>query len=141
MKFYVKFYVKPSRQGDVEHGFSVESLYVSLTTDDVDRAAMAVGQAHKIMNGREIPVTIFLNVEGVRLVDKTIPQNMHATGESVQDRLVNFMADGGTVLVCPFCMKNVGGMTEADVIDGVLLGSPELTWGALFTEGARTLSY
>jgi len=118
-----------------------ESLFVSLTTDDIDRAAMAVGQAHKIMVGREIPVTIFLNVEGVRLADKTIPQNIHATGESVQERLVNFMADGGTVLICPFCMKNVGGMTEDDVIDGVLPGAPELTWGAMFADNATTLSY
>ena len=47
---------------------SEESLFVNLSTDDLDRAAMAVNFAHKILVGREIPVTIFLNVEGVRLV-------------------------------------------------------------------------
>lgn len=120
---------------------SAESLFVNLSTDDLDRAAMAVNFAHKILVGKEIPVTIFLNVEGVRLVDKNIPQNIHVTGESVQDKLVNFMADGGTVLICPFCMNNVGGMTQDDVIDGVMLGGPEMTWTALFAEGARVLSY
>ncbi len=120
---------------------SEESLFVNLSTDDLDRSAMAVNFAHKILKGREIPVTIFLNVEGVRLVDKDIPQNIHVTGESVQDKLVNFMADGGTVLICPFCMQNVGGMTQDDIIDGVMLGGPEMTWTALFAEGARVLSY
>jgi predicted peroxiredoxin len=120
---------------------SEESLFVNLSTDDLDRSAMAVNFAHKILNGKEIPVTIFLNVEGVRLVDSSVPQNIHVTGESVQEKLVNFMADGGTVLICPFCMQNVGGMTQGDVIDGVLLGGPEMTWTALFAEGARVLSY
>jgi predicted peroxiredoxin len=116
---------------------SEESLFVNLSTDELDRAAMAVNFSHKILKGKEIPVTIFLNVEGVRLVDK----NIHASGESVQDKLVSFMADGGTVLICPFCMNNVGGMTQEDVVDGVMLGGPDMTWTALFAEGARVLSY
>jgi predicted peroxiredoxin len=120
---------------------SDESLFVNLSTDELDRAAMAVNFSHKILKGKEIPVTIFLNVEGVRLVDKNIPQNIHVSGESVQDKLVSFMADGGTVLICPFCMNNVGGMTQEGVIDGVMLGGPDMTWTALFAEGARVLSY
>ena len=54
---------------------------------------------------------------------------------------MNFMADGGAVLICPFCMQNVGGMTQDDVIDGVMLGGPDMTWTALFADGARVLSY
>ncbi|MEZ4717731.1 MAG: hypothetical protein R2851_16835 [Caldilineaceae bacterium] len=51
------------------------------------------------------------------------------------------MANGGTVLICPFCMQNVGGMTQADLLEGVLMGSPALTQGALFADNATVLSY
>lgn len=35
------------------------------------------------------------------------------------------MKAGGTVIVCPMCMKHYG-VTEADLIAGVKVGNPEL---------------
>lgn len=118
-----------------------ESLFINLTSDDLNRAAMAVNFANSVLTTRGIPVTIFLNVEGVHLADTTIPQHTHVTGETIQTKLRNFMANGGTVLICPFCMQNVGGMTQADLLEGVLMGSPPLTQGALFADNATVLSY
>ena len=118
-----------------------ESLFVNLSSSDIGRAAMAITFAHKVLVDRGIPVTIFLNVEGVRLADTTIPQHTHVTGDTLQEKLQKFMADGGTVIICPFCMQNVGGMTKGDLLDGVLMGVPELTQGALFADNATVLSY
>ncbi len=116
-------------------------LFVSLTTDEIDRAAMAIGFASKVLNNTDKPVTIFMNVEGVRLVDTNIPQNVHKSGKTIGEMLQKFMDDGGVALVCPVCMVNVGGMVEDDIMDGVIIGSPEYTWSALFAENVTVLSY
>ncbi len=116
-------------------------LFVSLTTDDIDRAAMAIGFATKILNNTDKPVTIFMNVEGVRWVDTNIPPNVHKSGKSIQEMLQKFMDDGGVALVCPVCMVNVGGLVESEVMDGVIIGTPEYTWSAMFAEDVTIVSY
>jgi copper(I)-binding protein/sulfur relay (sulfurtransferase) complex TusBCD TusD component (DsrE family) len=116
-------------------------LFVSLTTDDIDRAAMAIGFATKVLNGTEKPATIFLNTQGVRLADTHIPQNTHKSGKTIHQMLQKFMDDGGVVLLCPVCMKNVGGISEAEVLPGIIIGTPEYTWSAMFAENVTVLSY
>lgn len=116
-------------------------LFVNLASDDLDRAAMAIGLATKVLTSTEKPVTIFLNVEGVRLVDVNIPQATHSSGKTVHQMLQMFMDEGGVVLVCPTCMVNVGGMVKTDVLPGVIIGTPEYTWAAMFAEGVTVLSY
>jgi predicted peroxiredoxin len=116
-------------------------LFVNLTTDDIDRAAMAVGFATKVLNNTDKPVTIFINTQGVRFADVTIPQNIHKSGKTIHEMLQKFMDDGGVVLVCPVCMVNVGGMVEEDVLDGIIIGTPEYTWSAMFAENVTVLSY
>lgn len=116
-------------------------LFVSLTRDDLDRAAMAINFATKVRNETGKPATIFLNVEGVRLVDKAIPQNVHVSGKTVHEMLQAFMDAGGVVLVCPMCMKNVGGLDQSDLIDGVIIGSPDYTWSAMFAEDVTVVNY
>ncbi len=118
-----------------------DGLFISMTTDDIDRAAMAVGFATKILKNTDRPVTIFFNTQGVRLVDINIPQNTHKSGSTIHEMIQMFMDEGGVALVCPVCMVNVGGMEEADVLPGVLIGTPEFTWSALFAENVTTLSY
>ncbi len=116
-------------------------LFISMTTDDIDRAAMAVGFATKVMNNTGKPATIFFNVQGVRLVDTHIPQNTHKSGKTIQQMIQKFMDDGGVALVCPVCMKNVGGLSEDEILPGVIIGTPEYTWSALFAEDVTVLSY
>jgi len=116
-------------------------LFINLTSDETNRVAMAIGFGHKILTKKKIPVTIFLNVAGVRLADKNIPQHSHVSGKTPQQMLSAFMKDGGTVIVCPMCLKNVGGMTSNDLIDGVKVGGPDVTWPALFADDTTVLSY
>ncbi len=118
-----------------------KSLLVNITSDDMDRAAMAISFSTRMMKEQNIPVTIFLNVEGVRLADKNIPQNIHISGKTLQEMLQIFMKDGGTLLVCPMCLENVGGMTENDLIEGAVVSSPDLIGSALFADNVRVLSY
>jgi hypothetical protein len=66
-------------------GFADEDnkkLFVNLISDDLDRAAMAVGISNKVLNTKNIPVTIFISAQGVRWVDKNIPQNRYANGKT-----------------------------------------------------------
>lgn len=118
-----------------------KSLLVNITSDELDRAAMAISFAERMLKEQGMPVTIFLNVEGVRLADKNIPQHVHVSGQTLQAMLQTFMADGGAVLVCPMCMQNVGGMTEADLIEGAVVSSPDLIGSALFADNVRVMSY
>ncbi len=94
-------------------------IMTSVTTDDVNRAAMAIQFTHAAMKSKGLPATLFFNVDGVRLVHKGIPSPVYPSGQSIREMIAAFMHDGGTVLACPMCMKHVGGMTEADLMDGV----------------------
>jgi predicted peroxiredoxin len=118
-----------------------QKLFVNLSSDELNRAAMAIGFSTKILTQKKIPVTIFLNVEGVRIADKNIPENKHVGGKSLKEMLADFMSAGGHVIVCPMCMTNVGGLSKEDLIPGVEVGGPEVTWPALFAEGTTVLSY
>lgn len=59
----------------------------------------------------------------------------------VAQKLESFMDDGGTVIACPFRLRNVGGIAQDELMEGVLMGVPELTQGALFADNATALSY
>jgi predicted peroxiredoxin len=115
-----------------------KKLFVNLVSDDLDRAAMAVSISNKVLSTRDIQVTIFLSAQGVRWVDKNIPQNTYANGKTIPDMLQAFMKSGGKVIACKMCMKNIGGFEEDDVIDGV-----EFTGvlSALFADDTTVLTY
>ena len=118
-----------------------KSLFVNLTSSEMNRAAMAISFGTRVRTQKQIPVTIFLNVDGVRLVNRNIPGSTHVSGKTLQEMLAGFMAAGGRVIACPMCMKNVGGMGRADLMDGVIVGGSDVTWPALFAENATVLNY
>lgn len=118
-----------------------QKLFVNLSSDEINRATMAIGFSTKILTQKKIPVTIFLNVEGVRIADKHIPEHKHANGKSTKEMLSAFMKAGGRVIICPMCMDNVGGIKKNELIEGVEIGGPDVTWTALFADGTTVLSY
>ena len=118
-----------------------DGLFINMTTENIDRAAMAVGFATKIRKQTGRPVTIFFNTQGARLVDVDIPQNTHKSGNTIHEMIQMFMDEGGVALVCPVCMKNVAGMDTEDILPGVIIGTPEFTWGAMFAEDVTVISY
>ena len=120
---------------------SGKKLFVNITTDDTNKSAMAVSMATLVLTTKKIPVTILLNVDAVRLADKTIPQNKYASGETVTEMLAGFMKAGGKVIVCPMCMKNVGGMDKNDLIPNVIMGGPDVTFPVLLADDTTVISY
>ncbi|MBA83559.1 hypothetical protein ACSSNL_06535 [Thalassobius sp. S69A] len=119
-------------------------LFVNLTTDDTWAAAKAIMFAHQksLKNGH--PTAIWMNVRAVYLADKKRPSHVHGLmaehGTSIQDMLQNFLSDGGVVIMCGACSK-AAGLTKADYIDGVQMGSAELVGGWLFDPNVKTLGW
>ena len=120
-------------------------LFVNLTTDDTWAAAKAIMFAHEkaLKNGHK-SVAIWMNVRAVYLADKKRPSHVHGLmrekNMSIQDMLAAFMADGGRVIMCQACSA-AAGLTKADYIDGVQMGSWELVEGLLFDPNVKTLSW
>ncbi|WP_017292956.1 DsrE family protein [Geminocystis herdmanii] len=116
------------------------SLFVNLTTDDSWRGAMAIGFAEKVLQQGH-PTTIFLNVSAVNLASQKLPQHTNGiTGKTLQQMLQEFIAQGGSVLICPSCMKQ-GGISDNDLIQGVKMGSPQATQSLLFEDNVRVMSW
>jgi predicted peroxiredoxin len=116
------------------------SLFVNLTTDDPWRGAMAIGFAQQMLQ-KGHPATIFLNVSAVNLASQKLPQHTNGiTGKTLQQMLQEFISQGGTVLICPNCMKQ-SGISETDLIQGVKMGSPQATQPLLFAEDVRVMSW
>lgn len=120
-------------------------LFVNLTTDDTWAAAKAISFAHQraLKNGHE-PVAIWLNVRAVYLADKKRPSHVHGlmaeSGTSIQDMLTAFIADGGQVIMCGACSK-AAGLTQADYIDGVTMGTWPVVEALLFDPNVKTLGW
>ncbi|GAB5470695.1 MAG: DsrE family protein [Rhodospirillales bacterium] len=119
-------------------------LFINLTTDNTWSAAKAVLFAHEraLKNGYE--TAIWMNVNAVYLADKKRASHIHGLlaeqGLSIQDMLKAFMADGGTVIMCGACSK-AAGLTEADYIEGVQMGTFPLIESWLFDPDTATLSW
>lgn len=112
-----------------------DPLFVNTTTDDGHRATMALMFASKQQERRH-PVTVFLNDKGVLLAAKVRAKKNKAQ----QDLLAGIIKAGGTVYVCPNCLKHYG-LAETALIEGVKLGNPDLLGAALFKDNTRTLTW
>ena len=116
------------------------TLFYNITTDAVWPAGMATTQAYKAAEAGH-DVVIYLNVRGVYLAATNRKQDtLGATGRTAQENIEMAMENGARVLVCPMCMGQ-GGLTEADLIDGVELGKPDTLFGLLSQDDLVTLSY
>ena len=115
-------------------------LFVNLTSDDPWRAGMALKFSENALKQRH-PVTIFLNIRGVNIAAKNIPQYTNGiTGKTTRQMLKDVMAAGAKVIVCPMCMKQAG-LEKDDLIKGVTIGDPKITLPLLFAEDTRVMSY
>lgn len=117
-----------------------KQLFINLTTQDTIRAGMAIEFSTKVMKMKQMPATIFLNARAVGIAQKGQESPMHASGATLQEMLKGFMAKGGTVYICPMCMKNVGKFKADQVIPGVTIAGKD-TLDALFADGTKVMSY
>jgi sulfur relay (sulfurtransferase) complex TusBCD TusD component (DsrE family) len=120
-------------------------LFINLTTDDTWAATKAIMFAHqKVLKAGHKPVAIWLNVRAIYLADKKRASHVHGLmrekNVSIQDMLQGFIKDGGVVIACGACSK-AAGLTQADYIDGIKMGSPDLVMGILFDPNVKTLSW
>jgi len=110
-------------------------LFINLTTDDPHRAHMALAFGKNQLE-RGHPLTVFLNDRGVFIGAR---QGAGRFGMH-QGMLTALMAAGAKTIVCPMCMKHYG-VAEADLLEGAVVGNPDLTGGALFAPDTRTLTW
>jgi predicted peroxiredoxin len=110
------------------------SLFVNMTSEDAHRADMAMVFS-KAMLERGHPVTLWLNDKAVLLASR------QQTEKAPQQKMLSeLMGKGVKVIACPMCMKHFG-VVEGDLIDGVVIGNPDLTSSLLFKENTQTLTW
>ena len=116
------------------------SLFVNMTTGDAWRGWMGLHFAHATLKMGH-PVTVFLNLDAVKLAAKTGEQEQKPSMRRVpREILADFIKDGGVVLMCGPCMQEFGLQLD-DVVAGVQMGRPGVTQSFIFAENARTLTW
>ena len=100
-------------------------VHLSNYTADLHAAFMALKLANAMLDaGAE--VTVFLDLEGVRLADSGAPLNvMWGTAHvPLSKHYETFVEGGGKVILCPHCAATAG-VETADLRDGAMIGIPE----------------
>jgi predicted peroxiredoxin len=110
------------------------ALFVNLTSVDPHRVEMALNLSETAAKRGHV-VTVFLNIDSVR-----IAENGNPVFEPSRTHLQNVMKAGAKVIVCPHCL-GYAGLKEANLISGVMVGNPDLTFGALFAPDTRVMSW
>jgi predicted peroxiredoxin len=69
-------------------------------------------------------VTMFFNLESVRLLDKRQPLNLTwgVSAMNLEDLYNGFIAKGGKIVVCPHCAK-VAGIEKANLREGSVIAT------------------
>ncbi|HWT10647.1 MAG TPA: DsrE family protein [Roseomonas sp.] len=112
-----------------------DPLFINLTSDDGHRVAMALAfGGNQLRLGH--PLTIFLNDRAVHVALRA----QAGRYAEQQATIATLQQAGATFLVCPMCLRHYGG-SEADLLPGLRLGSPEQTGAALFRDGTRALTW
>ncbi len=114
--------------------------FISLSTDDTCRAFMALGISNKMIT-KGHPVTIFLNISGVNLAAKRIHQPRHPfNNKSVNEMLQGLIKSRAKVIVCQMCIKRYG-LKKEDLMDGVVVGNPDITIPAMLDKNVKVISW
>lgn len=83
-------------------------VHLSHYTDDLHAASMALALAGNLADG-DADVTLFLDLEGVRLADRRLPEDFAwGSGPKVPERLEAFVEAGGRVILCAHCAEGAG---------------------------------
>jgi predicted peroxiredoxin len=85
-------------------------------------------------------VTLFLDVEGVRLADSRHPQNLTwGHGDSIETLYTAFVKSGGSIRVCPHCAHAVG-LEAKDLRQGAVMAD-EKSLTSMLMEADVILDY
>ena len=120
---------------------STAEIVINLTVgkDDAHRATLALLMADSAIK-TDRKVTLFLNVDGVELARKDLPDTVQFFQfPPVREMLAQLVDEGATVLVCPVCL-NAAGIPADQLIQGVALATPNDLFPH-FDTGAAVISY
>ena len=116
-------------------------LLINLTTasDNADKTTVAFVVANAgVAAGQE--VTIFLNVEGVRLATPGYADDITSEGfKPLKELMASFLANGGKLWICPPCF-NARGLDKENVVAGATFAGGAAVV-ELLGQGAASLSY
>jgi predicted peroxiredoxin len=135
----------PQLHTRAEEGTSTERtqqvvVHLSHFTDDLHRCFMALKVAN-LMQEHGANVTIFLDLEGVRLAERRQLLNLTWGTDSppLSELYDNFINAGGKLVLCPHCAKS------ARIGDGALKRNAELatmpSLGKLLMEADKIMDY
>lgn len=110
-------------------------MFINLSSVDPHRAALAMFIATSQAEAN-VPVTILLTIDAVRLAVKT----PHASLAGERADLENAMKSGVRVIVNPRSLM-YHGITDGDLMDGVQKGNPKLLRETLSLPNTVTLSW
>jgi predicted peroxiredoxin len=117
-----------------------KTIFYNVTTDDSWASGMATGQAAMALKSG-YKVVVFLNVRGVYLASKSRALDVFSgTGKTAREMLAELMKGGARVIICPMCMKTAG-IADADLLEGVEVGGPKVTFPVLTADDTVVLSY
>lgn len=89
-------------------------VHLSKFTNDLHAVSMALKLATG-MQAKGGSVTLFVDLDGVRLVDKRQPGDLSwGHGKAVGELYDNFVGAGGRTLVCPHC-AHAAGLTKENL--------------------------
>ncbi len=116
------------------------SIFYNITTDEAWKVGMALGQATKALE-KGYKVTIHLNTRAVFIASKAFASDHNgASGKSLEDMLKTLLDKGAQVLMCPMCTKKAG-LTKDDLIEGVIMGGPDITLKAMTADHTAVISF
>jgi predicted peroxiredoxin len=102
---------------------NADPIVYHLSSDDPWRASIALSDSTNLKSlGHN--VTLMLSIEGVQ-VGVNNPHNFLAL-RNVINNVTDFISGGGKVVVCEICLE-IAGYEKDDLIDGAILGTPEVS--------------
>lgn len=84
-------------------------------------------------------VTLFLDLEGVRLADRRSPEEFRMGTTSAAELYANFVDAGGRVAICSHCM-HIAGMEQSALRRGATMVN-EQTLGRMLMSADRIIDY
>jgi predicted peroxiredoxin len=115
-------------------------LFVNLTTSQTAIAGHAMHFASNMLE-RGHPVAFFLNHQAVAYATKSAPEEAFGdSGQTVADMLADLMERGAKVIVCRLCIK-MQGIDPQNLVEGAMLGNPELVSEYLFDPSYQVISW
>lgn len=114
-------------------------VHLSSYTNDLHAVTMSLKIA-TLLAAADADVTLFLDLEGVRLADDRAPQNLQwGNTAPVAELYANLIEAGGTVLVCPHCAR-AAGIGAGNLRQGATL-TTDAAIGDLFIAADKVIDY